>query len=478
MNLFRNTFMVGDDRAKAVLNTFYQSDSVESLELLVADYKRRLDGLSLKGEKVALLLGSARDILALLVAVNDFGGTVVALNPQFRREDLVSILAHADPHVIFAPKQDKGFEFKSLLSEWAVQTGKETTLFLLDEQSEWEKVSIPGDARDPESNIGDLICYTSGSTGVPKGLVLEVPAFACTQEIVRDFGDIQPTDRVLCFLSYSTYFGLASLTNLIRRRAKALVPDSFDVKSIAELMIKHRCNKITTTPSIFKAIYMYLEHLEPQALEMLEWAALGGEPVTTEFIEQFKLTKNCHFVAAYGCSEVGGVLYCHPRESLDYMLFENVDYQLVNQELAFKAGSAFKTYYKNEELANEIRYGDGWILTGDIAEITEDRKIRIVGRSKSMIKKQGLQVIPAEVERLLSKHDCVKDIVVMGAPHDIYGEQVVAFVVPASDISPGELKAYCRGKIADYKIPDRFIFLEEIPVSQAKIDRLELKKRL
>ncbi|HEX2924823.1 MAG TPA: AMP-binding protein, partial [Ruminiclostridium sp.] len=148
-------------------------------------------------------------------------------------------------------------------------------------------------------------------------------------------------------------------------------------------------------------------------------------------------------------------------------------------ELAVK-GYLMEGYYKKEEKTKEIIDDEGWLYTGDLACYYDDGiNIRIVGRCKDMIIRGGFNVYPVDIEECLLKFDKVEDVSVVGKNHEILGESIVAFVIPKPgvNITTGEVISFCRGKIANYKIPDEVIFVSQFPIIPAgKVKKNDLKK--
>jgi fatty-acyl-CoA synthase len=135
-------------------------------------------------------------------------------------------------------------------------------------------------------------------------------------------------------------------------------------------------------------------------------------------------------------------------------------------------------YYRSPELTAQVIDGEGWFYTGDVGFIGEDGNLRLVDRKKDLIIRGGQNIYPAEVEAYLEQHPAVHRAGVVGVPSDLSGEAVWAYVelIPAATLSATELRSYCRGKIANYKVPNQVRFVEQMPLSVTdKVQRYRLR---
>jgi acyl-CoA synthetase (AMP-forming)/AMP-acid ligase II len=461
------------NHSRPALTTFSDRFTRRDIAKLVEGYESLLKPLHIKGKRVGLLVPSIQEYLSLLLAVNHLGGTVVPLSWQFRKEDLTKVLDFLDPHIIFSINLHNGFDFSEVIYSWADNTKKETLVYTSDTCLDWNLTQFNGGGKPLEPEESHFICCTSGSTGTPKGLIFNEKVFDFSYKRLAEFFELKSTDTVLFYLSTSTIFGIKSITNGIKEGANVIAPTVFDLPAMINVMKHSKCNKVVTTPSVFKAIHTFAKHLSPELLENLELVCLTGEKMPDSFPDNFPTMKNCRFVAQYGISETGAIANSNLRDGEKYTLVTGVETKIVDEELFVKTGALLSEYYSNKQLTTEA-FDEGWFKTGDLVEFIDDSTFNIVGRKKDMIKKGGQQVIPNEVEVVISAITGVKESKVIGSPHSIYGEQVVAFVV-AKNISSTHIRSQCKGKISSYKIPDKIIFLDNLPITQGKVDKLKLK---
>jgi acyl-coenzyme A synthetase/AMP-(fatty) acid ligase len=459
-----------------VLSTFSNNYSANDIKNLTENYLNLLKNEDLTGKRVGLLIPHVGSYLSLVLAINDLGGTIVPLSSQFRKEDLNAVLETLDPHYVFTVDNVDGYSFVDIFASWAEKSGKETKVFMTDNYTNWYHKQYTGSKRPLLEEKIDFILCSSGSTGVPKGIVVSVEKLQFSFEIIMNVNKIQSRDRVFMNAPTTSYFGICALMCGIYSGSQVLFPDRFDLPNIVKLLSEKKCNKILSTPSIFKSIYQVANILNPSVLKNLELVSLTGEMITEGIVDQFTMLHDCEFTGMYGTTEIGGAMYCDLRDKIEFTVAAGIEYKVIENELLLKSPAAFSHYYKNPALTKEAFDSKGWYLTGDLVQETDSHKIAIIGRKKEMIKKAGQQVIPGEIEKVLMEHEQVIQAVVIGVPHPVFGEQVVAYVVTEEIESMQELYEFCQKKIAKYKVPDFIESVREIPLSQGKVDKLALRK--
>ncbi|MBP1153979.1 MULTISPECIES: class I adenylate-forming enzyme family protein [unclassified Paenibacillus] len=479
MNTFFDRYMQTQDRSKTILTTFTGSYNAAELTQQMDAYVDLLHNKKIRGKRVAVLVPHVFSYVSLIMAINKLGGVVSPISSSYRSDDLKQILSFLDPHIVFTITTHGGFPFAHEVEEWAKSSDNYTVLYKSDDSFQWEERNIGDMSREKPDEAApiDFISFTSGSTGVPKGLMLQTSNLEALGQCFKDTSDMRAGDRLFVTAPASSVMGLAIISVGFKQGAQIILPDSFELPLMVKLMKDSNINKMLTTPSILKAIYPFAEQMAPVTIANLEFCGLAGEVVTEEISNQFSFNDKCRISGIYGCSEHGGILDCDLRKKAQWSLYSGIDYKIdLDGELLVRTPHGFLGYYKREDLTSQVWTLDGWFRTGDLVRMNEDNKFEIIGRKKDLIKKGGQQVAPGEVEHILLQHPNVKQAVVLGAPHPVYGEQVVAFTVLHDATSVKELYPFCSGRIAGYKVPDAIEVLSEIPIVQGKADKITLRK--
>lgn len=464
------------DEDKVILSTFTNDYTARDIKEMVLFYEDMLKDKEISGKRVCLIIPSINTYLAIALAVNNLGGTIIPLSWQYRKEDLTAVMEFLNPHIIFTIKELNQFSFSDTLQNWASESKMETIIFDSEDNTNWDKHFFDGETRQLEEKKIEFICSSSGSTGTPKGMVLQNNILDAAYDLFPRYMDFQQTDNVFLIAPPTGIFGLTTFFYGIQSGAKIVFAENFDLLKIIGMLDQHQCNKIIGTPSLLKAIYQVAKGVKPAVMENFDWVVLGGEKIPHDFLEQIALSDECKVMTLYGSTEGGAIAYNNFRETSLYSIVEGNEYKLQDGELLVKSQTAFKEYYQNPSLTSEVFDEDGWLYTGDIADIKADGTFDIVGRKKEMIKKGGQAVFSGEIEQTLIHHENVKQAVVFGVPHAIYGEEIIAFIVPDGEVDSKELTYYCSQRIAAYKVPDQIKFIDEFPVTQGKVDKITLKK--
>jgi acyl-coenzyme A synthetase/AMP-(fatty) acid ligase len=449
-------------------------DSVERYTTLLGQHG------DLKGKRVALLLPYAFSYISLMLAVRRLEGTVLGISCQYRKEDLTSILERLEPHIIFSVLD---FGFEEIIMEWAQHSNKDSFVYQTSDGMNWGQSHYEGPMRSFNEQMIEYISCSSGSTGVPKGFAVPFDALDFSAEYICYGASLTDRDRCLLLSTPTSVFGYACMFAGLWTGASMFVPEKLDMVKIVHAIEEQKMNKILTTPSIFRSLYSFITRMNPNLLFSIELVCLTGEAVSTEFLSQFELLTHSSFISLYGISETGGLMIGDLR-TMKFEVYEGVSYKIAEcddsgcGELWVKTPGLFSQYYQSPDLTEEAFVEDRWYRTGDIVRQCSDEKLVLIGRKKDVIKKGGRQVIPHEVEQVLVKHPQIKESVVIGYDHGEYGEQIIAFVTAKNEVQETELHRFCIEKLTYYKVPDRIIFVDHIPISQGKVDKLTLKRQL
>ena len=402
------------------------------------------DALTARGVKagdcVALSIGNHRAFAIALLAGWKIAATVAPLDKLLKDDERGGILADLLPAL--------------LLDETCVD-GLESAA-----------------AGRPSEDGGALILYTSGSTGRPKGALLSHTALELAIESwAGPVMALSQADVVLATLPLAHSFGLngALLAPLLVGATVALV-DRFAPDRVLDAIRRHRVTVFPGVATMFRRL-LDAPELADADLGSVRIAVSGAAPCPWELAELWRSRTGIRIVRGYGMTELfRPISYqaADPTESPDSIGWPvpGVEIRIVDDELWIKSPSAMDAYVNAPDETREVLV-DGWFRTGDLATVSAEGLVTIVGRKRERILRGGYSVFPPEVEAVLLTHPAVAEAAVLAVPHPELGEEVAAFVAlrPDSRATPDELVAHCRERLATFKYPRRLVVLDALPKS-------------
>ncbi len=447
------------------------------------------------GDRVGLLCGNRVEFLDVFFAAGKTGVVVVPMNTRLAAPELAAIVRDAGMRALI---YDGG-------SAPAVAALKDAV-----ELERWVAVDrpLPGDdslaalaergaAASPAARPGpeDLYCllYTSGTTGRPKGVMVPhrmvswngLNTVACWQ-LRAD--DVSP---IFTPLYHAGGLG-AFLVPIFTVGGTIMLHARFDAGEVWRTIEAERCTVVLGVPTIWTMLAEAPE-FESVDLAHVRWFISGGAPLPTSLIERYR-SRGVILRQGYGLTEVG--VNCFAMTDADAwerpgsigkpLMFTEA--RLVDEdgaevpvgevgELLLRGPHVSAGYWRNPEATAAALDTEGWFHTGDLARRDEDGFFFIAGRRKEMFISGGVNIYPAEVESALLEHPAVSDAAVVGVPDPKWGEAGVAFVVPGEGAgpSPGELAGFLEERLARYKVPKRFVFVDELPrTAYGKVRRAAL----
>lgn len=477
------------------------------------------------GDKVALWLMNQPEWIFIMFALAKVGAIQVPVNTRFRTHDLSYLLKQSDCAFVITHDTSGPVDFLGMVREvlrvpdsghWIEDPGfpKMRGVIVLSDQAQpgtigWADVlaqsaAVPQrelrshtDHPDPQDTA--FIMYTSGTTGMPKG-VMHSHNLLRLIEFRAAHMDMSENDIILNYLPLFHLFGYSegALLSMLTG-AKQILMATFDPDEAMRLV---EAEKVT----MMHGFETHLKDLvEAQARQQCDTSSLtkgifaaGMQSATPIFKKAFATFPTLRPITGFGMSEVGvgvtlgalddnlsqraessgGTMDDHEVRIVDP---ESGDDQPVGVpgELLVKGYSVMRGYYNKPEETAKCFDADGWFHTGDTACWRDDGYIRFLGRYKDMLKVGGENVDPMEVEGLLLEHSDVHQIAVVALPDARLGEVPVAFIqrVSRSDATETAIIDYCRGKVASFKIPRHVMFVDEFPMtSSGKIRKVELRE--
>jgi fatty-acyl-CoA synthase len=468
-------------------------------------------GLGLeKGDRVGVWSPNCFEWALTQYATAKLGVILVNVNPAYRTSELEYALRQSGCRVLVAAPEFKGSDYGAMVEEVRGELPELAHVILFD-SPEWDALAAgEGGPGEPELRaLGDEldfdepinIQYTSGTTGRPKGATLTHHNILNNALLLSDILGYSETDRVCIPVPLYHCFGMV-MGNLACSLTGACIvyPEAaFDPLATLEAVAEERCTSLYGVPTMFIA---ELDHPRFSEFDMssLRTGIMAGSPCPMEVMRRVESDMGIKEVTiAFGMTETSPVSTMVRRDDTLEQRCETVgramphtEIKIVDPATGMTVGRGesgeFRTrgypvmsgYWEDPERTEEVIDSAGWMHTGDLATMDEDGYVRIVGRIKDMIIRGGENVYPREIEEFLYGHPAVADVQVVGVPDERYGEEIMAWVIPRDNaiVDADELREYCRGQIAHFKIPRYVASCTEFPMTvTGKIKKHELREQ-
>jgi malonyl-CoA/methylmalonyl-CoA synthetase len=416
------------------------------------------------GSMVSLYAPNSLSWITAYLGAIYLGATVNAINPAYKQEELRHIITDAAPLLVLT-------DTPGLNVVRAVAPN--TSAALVDEVPQGK---APARAElKPEDPA--LLLYTSGTTGRPKGALLDHGNMLAQARGVVEAWRWESRDRLVHALPLFHVHGLGIAFHgaLVAGASLTLIP--FSPEAVVE-ELKRDGTMFFGVPAMYHRL---VEHLEqhPADLKHVRLFVAGSAPLPPALFERAERALGQPVLERYGITE-GGIVVSNPFDGprqpgrVGYPL-PGVEVRLGEKsEVLLRGGQVFSGYWRNEAATREVLV-DGWLHTGDVGEIGDDGTLAIRGRIKELIISGGFNVYPREVELVLEQHPAVAEVAIVGVPSERWGEEVTAFVVAREPVRAEELIAFARERLATYKCPRVVKFIERLPRNaMGKVQRSEL----
>lgn len=489
-----------------------------------------------KGDRVGIFMPNIPQFVPAYFGILKAGGVVVAVNPTYPVEEILTPVNDAGIEVMFCMSRFYGklkeVRARSGLKKIIVSNIKEAlppvlrVLFTLaKEKKEGDRVDSleSGDvwmkdllakhansskpAVDIQPDDTALFQYSGGTTGVPKGAVAMHRNIVANTLQIKSWmtGLEEGNEVVLMGIPLFHVYGMVAGMNFAMSggATMVMVPNARDLKDVLENISKYKATIFPGVPLLYNAIN---NHPDVKAgkynLSSIKACVSGSAALMRETKEEFERLTGGKVFEGYGMSEAPTATHCNPLNGVNKtgsigMPLPDVDVKIISLddgetemplgeigEVVINGPQVMKGYHNMPtETANSLRQlkdGRTWLFTGDIARMDEDGYFYIVDRKKELIKPGGFQVWPREVEEAISAHPKVLEVGVGGIPDPHRGETVKAWIVakPGETLTEEELKAFCKEHLAPYKVPTHYEFRTELPkTTVGKILRRELVRQ-
>ncbi len=464
-----------------------------------------------KGDRIAIDLPNWPEFVLSMFAVAKLGAVIVPLNPRYTVPELQYMLRHSEATVVISAENYGGIDYLQLFEgfltslpdlQYLVTVGEED-LWYDDRIHQFEDLISSGAGRNlPEVTIQPAedvfaILYTSGTMGKPKGVALTHANLLSVAAATADAIGLTTEDVVFGVTTVFHVFGLGpGVIGTAAAGAALVLQEQFHSAQALELIERHRVTVHYGVPTVF-ITEMRLDERTERDLGSLRVGIAAGAPVADGLVRRIRNELCPNLQVAYSLTETGSsVAITRPDDPLDKQVFTvgrplpGTDVRVLDLdgtilpveslgEIAVRGPGVMKGYYRQPGETAQAFDEDGFFLTGDLGLVDDDGYVHIVGRRKELIIRGGFNVYPREVEDRLHAHPAVLDVAIVGLPHEVLGEVVCACIVPVEGaiITGEEIKEWCRGALADYKVPDLVRFFDSFPLTgSGKVRRVELAR--
>lgn len=439
------------------------------------------------GDRVAIMMMNSAEFFESYFAIAKIGGVVVPLNWRLVADELEFILKDSGAETLLF-----GTEFLELATDLHAR-GKKTDLRRWLHSAEgasethfaqdYEALRDAAPATEPEVTSGDddllYIMYTSGTTGLPKGVMHSHSTTFWALLTIAASVDTHDGDRYLTALPMFHVGALTPVTLNVYQGGTSIVMREFDPKRAWELMEEEKLSSGLLVPAMLNFMIQVPE-VESYGHSQLRWIQTGAAPVPVSLIQRYA-DMGIEIQQLYGLTESCGPACCISAEHALTKIgstglgFFHTEVRLVDEkgkdcapgdqgEVWVRGNHNMLGYWNRPDATKETITKDGWLRTGDVAIVDEDGFFYIQDRIKDMIISGGENVYPAEVENVILTHPQVAEVAVIGQPSERWGESPFAIVVPKSpDLTEAEVMKHCDGKLARFKLPTGAAFIEVIP---------------
>ncbi|MEC0321568.1 AMP-binding protein [Bacillus subtilis] len=481
-----------------------------------------------KGDHVAIWASNIPEWLAVQFATAKIGAVLVTVNTNYQAHELDYLLKQSDAAALIIMDSYRGTSYPDIVNSLIpeLQEAKpgqlkserypflKTLIYIgnkrLAGMYHWDDTEILAKTvtdAELEERMNSLdkdnvinMQYTSGTTGFPKGVMLTHFNVINNAANIAECMALTSQDRMCIPVPFFHCFGCVLGVLACVSVGAAMIPvQEFDPVTVLKTVEKEKCTALHGVPTMFIA-ELHHPDFDAYDLSTLRTGIMAGSPCPSEVMKAVIERMGMKDITiAYGQTEASPVItQTRANDSFirrvettgralphtEVKIVEPGTCQEVQRgmqgELCTRGYHVMKGYYKDKDATRKAINHDGWLFTGDLAVMDEDGYCRITGRLKDMLIRGGENIYPREIEEFLYRHPAVLDVQVVGVPDAKFGEEAAAWIKlkGGKSVSPDELKAYCKGKIARHKIPRYVIFTDDYPMTASgKIQKYKLREK-
>lgn len=464
-----------------------------------------------KGDRVGIWSPNNAEWVLLQYATAKAGVILVNINPAYRTHELEFALRQSGVRVLVSAPRFKSSDYVAMIDEVQGRLpGLERVIFI--DSTDWKGLLERGRAGTRatlQARMRELTCddpiniqYTSGTTGYPKGATLSHHNIGNNGFFIGEFCRYTEADRVCIPVPFYHCFGMV-LGNLActTHGACIVIPGlSFEGEATLDAVVAERCTALYGVPTMFIAMLQLLDAAERDYdLSTLRTGIMAGSPCPVEVMKRVIDEMNMSEVTiCYGMTETSPVsAQTRPDDDVERRastvgrVHPHVEVKVIDPatglivpcgepgELCTRGYSVMLGYWDEPERTAEVIDAARWMHTGDLATMDDAGYVNIVGRIKDMVIRGGENIYPREIEEFLYAHPAIEDVQVIGVPDAKYGEELCAWVRVREGETAAEedIREFCRGKLAHFKIPRYVRFVDEFPMTvTGKVQKFKMRE--
>ncbi|HCO12141.1 MAG TPA: AMP-binding protein [Desulfonauticus sp.] len=480
-----------------------------------------------KGEKVAIWATNVPYWVALQFATAKIGAILLTVNTYYKRDELAYLLRQSEAENIFlidgfrdtdyvqtiydlVPElktQERGFlkskDFPHLKRVFFLGQEKHRGMYTLPEVLSMGRLISEADykARQKSLSPHDVVNmqYTSGTTGFPKGVMLTHYNIVNNGYWIGENQRLGPEDKICLPVPLFHCFGcVLGVLAACSHGSTLVILETFNPYLVMASIEAEKCTALYGVPTMFIAV---LEHRSFSKFDFssLRTGIMAGSPCPIKVMRQVMEKMNMKEITiCYGLTEASPVMTqtrvddpIEKRVETVGKAMPEIEVRVVDPEtnkpvppgvqgeVCCRGYNVMKGYYNMPEATMAAIDEEGWLHSGDLGVMDEEGYLSITGRLKDMIIRGGENIYPREIEEFLYNMEGIKDVQVVGVPSKKYGEEVGAFIIPKEgyELTPEDVRDFCRGRIARYKIPKYIAFVKEYPLTASgKIQKYKLRE--
>lgn len=480
-------FMIAPEPRLTLTYAQLKHDSIELGRYL---YQKGLQ----KGDKVSFMAGNGYQTTKIFLGTMYAGLVAAPLNLMAQPSQLEYVIEHSDTRMIFhtADQQERLQKAVQLVDRPVELIRMDNDApGLLAAGTDLSGITLPVVMEEDDA----LLLYTSGTTGLPKGVILSHKNMVAGGEYTTLAHELKPRDRALCSLPlYHINGEVVTVVTPLVSGGSVVMPHKFSCANFWQFLSEYRCTWFSVVPTIISYLVSSTE-VDGKGLHLgqLRFGRSASSALPPSLHQAFEKKFSVSIIETMGLTETAAPVFSNPLEPSRRKygspgwafgnrakIIDEAGREVpcgIQGEIMIKGDNVMKCYYKAPDQTAAALESDGWLHTGDLGYLDEDGFVFVTGRIKELIIKGGENIAPREIDEALYKHAAVQDAAAVGIPDDEYGQEILCCCVlkPDCDCTEEELREFCRDELGEFKTPKVIKVMEELPKGPSgKIQRLKL----